>query len=214
MNFKSYGRRMVVFVIAAGITLVAAGASWAATADNVDDGAQRDRVAAAAVKAAGGGEATDVEHSDDVAGGFEVEVRKSDGTEVDVHLDKSLKVLHRENDDADDNDDNGFDNDDDGFDNDDDGIGRSEAPADNDDNPRAQGSTGPRADDDRPLTKDEQSKVEAAAKKAVGSGTVVDMETSDDLGTAFEAEVRDSKGVEWDVELDSKFGVVSKTRDN
>jgi uncharacterized membrane protein YkoI len=204
MNFKSYGRRMVVFVIAAGITLIAAGATWAAT-DDVAAGAERNRVAAAATKAVGGGKAVDVERSDDVVGAYDVEVRKTDGTEVDLLLDKSLKVLQRENDDWD-NDDDG--SDDDGWDGD-----RAAAPLDNDDNPDVTRSG--RVDaDDRPLTKTEHTKVVAAAAKAVGSGTVTDVEASDDLGTAYEAEVHDRAGTEWDIELDAKFAVVSKSRDS
>jgi uncharacterized membrane protein YkoI len=203
MNFKSYGRRMVVFVIAAGFTLVAAGATWAAT-DDVAAGAERNRVAAAATKAVGGGKAIDVEHSDDVIGAYDVEVRKTDGTEVDLVLDKSLKVLQRENDESDDD----GDWDDDGWEGD-----RAAAPFDNDDNPDINRS-GRMDADDRPLTKTEHAKVIAAATKAVGSGTVTDVEASDDIGTAYEAEVYDRAGTEWDIELDAKFAVVSKSRDS
>jgi uncharacterized membrane protein YkoI len=203
MNFKSYGRRMVVFVIAAGITLIAAGTTWAST-DNVAAGAERNRVASAATTAAGGGTATDVEHSDDVSGAYEVEVRKPDGTEVDLLLDSRLKVLQRENDDRDDDD-----RDDDSWDDD-----RPAAAPDNDDNPDVTRAGRGIDADDRPLTKTEQAKVSAAAVKAVGSGTVTDMEASDDVGTAYEAEVYDRAGTEWDVELDAAFAVVSKSRDN
>ena len=209
MNFKSYGHRMVVFLIAASVTLVgAAGATWAASADDLAPGAERDRVAAAATQAAGGGTASDVERSDDAGEAYEVEVRKSDGTEVDVTLDGKLRVLHRENDDAD-NDDG-----DDAFDNDDDDAYDDDAVRpDNDDNPKVK-RTGSVDADDRPLTKAERTKVTAAATKAVGSGTVTDAEASDDLGTAFEAEVRDRNGVEWDVELDANYDVVTKTKDD
>lgn len=199
MNFMSYGRRMVVFVIAGAVILVAAGATWAAS-DDVTAVAERNRVAAAATKAVGGGEAIDVERSDDVIGAYDVEVRQTDGTEVDLLLDKSLKVLQRENDD--------WDNDDDGWDGD-----RAAAPLDNDDNPGVNRSRGVDADD-RPLTTTEHSMAVAAATKAVGSGTVTDVEASDDFGTAYEAEVYDRAGTEWDIELDAKFAVVSKSRDS
>ena len=43
---------------------------------------------------------------------------------------------------------------------------------------------------------------------------MTDAEASDDLGTAFEAEVRDRNGVEWDVELDANYDVVTKTKDD
>ena len=204
MNFTSYGygRGMVVFLIAASITLVAAaGTAWADERNEVR-GADRDRVAAAAVKAAGGGTATEVERSDDPGEAYEVEVRIADGTEVDVVLDGSLRALQREDDD--------MDNDDDGYDDD-----RDETVSpDNDDNPDV--SRMDRADeaDDRALTEAERSKATAAAVKAVGSGTATDVEASDDLGTAFEAEVTDRTGTEWDVELSANYRVVSKTQDD
>jgi len=210
MNFKSYGPRMVVFLIAASVTLVgAAGATWAASADDLAAGADRERVAAAAVKAAGGGTATDVEHSDDVSGGYEVEIRKPGGSEVDVMLDSRLKVVHRDLDDNDDDFDDNDDNDDAWDDRDDAG----DAPLDNDDNPDAS-RTGRVDADDRALTEAERTKATAAAVKAVGSGTATDVEASDDLGTAFEAEVIDRNGAEWDVELDANYDVVSKTKDD
>jgi uncharacterized membrane protein len=87
------------------------------------------------------------------------------------------------------------------------------APPDNDDNPRVNRFDGVDADD-RPLTTTERAKVTAAATQAVGSGTVTDMEASDDFGTAYEAEVYDRAGAEWDVELDASFAVVSKSRDS
>ena len=86
-------------------------------------------------------------------------------------------------------------------------------PPDNDDNPQISSSDGWDADD-RPLTGSERTRVAAAAVRAVGSGTVTDMEASDDFGTAYEAEVYDRTGVEWDVELDAKFAVVTKSRDS
>lgn len=87
------------------------------------------------------------------------------------------------------------------------------APDDNDDNPHVGRSHSADADD-RPLTGSEKAKIAAAALKAVGSGTVTDMEPSDDLGAAYEAEVYDRTGGEWDVELDATFAVVAKERDS
>lgn len=86
-------------------------------------------------------------------------------------------------------------------------------PPDNDDNPQV-GRSGGWDADDRPLTGSERTRIAAAAVKAVGSGTVTDMEASDDLGTAYEAEVYDRTGAEWDVELDATFSVVTKSRDS
>ncbi|KUL23165.1 PepSY domain-containing protein [Actinoplanes awajinensis] len=68
--------------------------------------------------------------------------------------------------------------------------------------------------DDRVLTAAERSSAEKAALAAVGSGTILDVEASDDQGVAYEAEVRDAAGQEWDVQLDTAFAVVAKTADN
>ena len=87
------------------------------------------------------------------------------------------------------------------------------AAPDNDDNPRVNQSGYVEADD-RLLTSNEQARIAAAATRAVGSGTVTDMEASDDYGTAYEVEVHDRAGGEWDVALDAKFAVVSKSRDS
>lgn len=68
--------------------------------------------------------------------------------------------------------------------------------------------------DDRQLTAAERAAAEKAALGAVGGGTVLDVEASDDRGVAFEVEVRDSKGVERDVELDSAYAVLSSAVDD
>lgn len=131
MNFKSYGGRMVVFLVACSITLIAAAAASAV--------------------------------SDDVTGT-------------------------------------------------DDDLVAAAAQPDNDDNPHVTSHIVEA--DDRPLTDRERALITTAAGKAVGSGTVTDMEASDDLNSAYEAEVHDRRGAEWDVELDATFAVVSKSRDS
>lgn len=67
--------------------------------------------------------------------------------------------------------------------------------------------------DDRLLSATERAAAEKAALAAVGSGTVVDVDPSDDPGVAYEVEVRDRSGVEWDVDLDAGFGVVGRVQD-
>ena len=62
-------------------------------------GGERDRVGTARHQAVGGGTVLEVETSDDPGEAYEVEVRKADGTEVDVSLDKNLKVVRQEADD-------------------------------------------------------------------------------------------------------------------
>lgn len=177
MNTSLLRRKRVVLPALATVAVLAVGGTvWAASADDVS-GEERDRVAAAATRAAGGGEAVEVEKSDDRGEAYEVEVRL-DGREVEVTLDEDLKPVAEERDDD-----------------------RDDALDDDRDRPDA---------DDRVLTDAERTAAERAALAAVGSGTVLDVDPSDDPGTAYEAEVRDARGVEWDVDLDASFAVVDK----
>ncbi|QSR26617.1 hypothetical protein CFH99_13375 [Nocardioides aromaticivorans] len=191
MKTSTLRRKRVVLPALATVAVLAGGGTvWAASADDVS-GDERDRVATAATEAAGGGEAVEVEKADDPGEAYEVEVRLADGSEVDVTLDSELGVVTVDKDDRDDRDDR---ND------------RDEAD-DRDD-------VGERPDaDDRVLTAAERASAEKAALAAVGSGAVVDVDPSDDPGVAYEAEVRDAKGVEWDVDLAADFSVVAKQAD-
>jgi hypothetical protein len=103
--------------------------------DNPPTGEPRDRAVAAAVAHVGGGEGTDTELGDGGAA-YGVEVRKPDGTLVEVNLDQGYAVTHAEADDDGPGDDDGPDDDADDV-NDDDG------PNDPDDDPGE-----PASDDD------------------------------------------------------------------
>jgi uncharacterized membrane protein YkoI len=174
MNTEILRRKRVLVPAIGTVAALAIGTTaWSASANNVT-GSERDRVAEAAIKIVGGGTAEDVEHGDDASEAYEVEVRRANGTEVEVSLDKNLKEVRTE-----------VDNDDDG-----------DADA-----------------DDRALSAKEKSSATKAALKAV-SGTVTDVEASDDPGTSYEVEVRTAQGVEWDIDLDRNFAVVSKTKDD
>jgi uncharacterized membrane protein YkoI len=63
------------------------------------------------------------------------------------------------------------------------------------------------------LAGSERDRVGAAATEAAGGGTVVDAETSDDLGQAYEVEVRMDDGTEVEVDLDDELNVVSQRVD-
>lgn len=178
-------KKIVLPAIAAVAVLAVGGTIWAASADDVTGG-ERDRVAAAAISVVGGGEAVDVESSDDPGEAYEVEVRLEDGTEVDVTLDENLDVVTTDRDDRNDSDDR------------DDRDDRDEV----DD----------RDADDRILSDAERTAAEKAALTEV-AGTVVDVDASDDRGVAYEVEVRDAAGLEWDIELDADFAVVGKYAD-
>ncbi len=54
---------------------------------------ETDRATEAAISEAGGGEVVDVDRSDDRDHAFEVEVRREDGSEVEVHLDADFGVV-------------------------------------------------------------------------------------------------------------------------
>lgn len=195
MNTTKLRSKRVLIPAIATVAVLGAGATvWTATADDNLQGDERDRVAAAAVDAAGGGEAVDVETSDDRGEAYEVEVRREDGTEVDVALDENLEVVRQDEDDDADGDVDGDD-------------------ASDDDSDEATDDDGKDADD-RVLGDTERAGAEKAALAAVGGGTVIQLEASDDAGEAYEAEVRDRDGAEWDVVLDADFKVLSKTADN
>jgi uncharacterized membrane protein YkoI len=160
------------------------GAVWGASADDNLTGADRDRVGRAAVDAVGGGTAVDVETSDDPGEAYEVEVRGQDGAETDVALDENLDVVRQQIDSADD-------------------AGRDDA----DDRDEAD----ERDDaDDRVLSAGERDRAAQAAVAAVGGGSAIEVEASDDRGEAYEVEVRAADGTEWDVELDAGFRVLRK----
>jgi len=59
----------------------------------------------------------------------------------------------------------------------------------------------------------ERDRVTAAAVEAVGGGTAVEVETSDDPGVAYEVEVRTNDGTEVDVDLNDDLQPVAQERD-
>jgi len=189
-------KRVILPTIAAVAALGIGGVVWASTASADLDGGERNRVSTAATEAVGGGKVVDAESSDDPGEAYEVEVRKADGTEVDVTLDEDLDVLRQDTDDRDDRDD------------------RDDANDDANDNDANDDANDTRDADDRPLSAAERSSAEKAARNAVGGGTIVDLDASDDRGEAYEVEVRKTNGTEWDVTLDSDFKVLDKVAEN
>ncbi|MEO8092645.1 MAG: PepSY domain-containing protein [bacterium] len=81
-----------VLAIAAATVVVAAGGvgiAYAVGGDSEEQvtGPDADKAAAAAIDQVGGGTVTEVEYQDnDGAGLYEVEVRRDDGSQVEVHL--------------------------------------------------------------------------------------------------------------------------------
>lgn len=89
--------RKVVAVVASlgAIAAIAFGATYAiGGSEEKVTGPDSTDAASAAIKAVGGGTVTEVEHQDgDGAGLYEVEVKKDDGSQVEVHLDADFQPL-------------------------------------------------------------------------------------------------------------------------
>jgi uncharacterized membrane protein YkoI len=82
--------------------LVALGGAGIAYANGTDSeeqltGPEADKAKSAAIAAVGGGTLTEVERDDgDGTGAFEVEVKRDDGSQLEVHLDGDYNVVGQE----------------------------------------------------------------------------------------------------------------------
>jgi hypothetical protein len=90
--------RRIALIVAAVAVLAAGGAGIAKAVGVGDDGQvtgpAAEQAKAAALKAAGGGTVLGVEGKDgDGAGAYEVEVRKADGSTVEVHLNAAFESV-------------------------------------------------------------------------------------------------------------------------
>ncbi|RUR00906.1 PepSY domain-containing protein [Labedella endophytica] len=197
--------------------VLALGGAGFAIADELTDGsdalddATRDRVASSALAYTGSGEFVSAERDDD--GGYDAEVRLTDGTEVDLDLDDDFTVIRsdadrdddRTGDDSNGNGDGGADVDRD----DDDGLTDDDGTTDQGSGDDGTTTPGSGNDDDIPLTAAETTAATDAALSETGGGEVVDIDRSDDRDHAFEVEVRLPDGSEVEVDLDADFGVVT-----
>ena len=90
-------KRTLLIVAAAAVLAVAAGAGIAQAVSGSEEpvtGPTADRPAEAALEAAGGGTVLEMERQDDDgAGVYEVEVRREDGSEVEIHLDAQFQQV-------------------------------------------------------------------------------------------------------------------------
>ena len=87
---------VITAAVAMLVALGGAGIAYAAGGDSGEQltGPDAQKAKSAAIAAVGGGTVTEVEPEDDgSAGGFEVEVKREDGTQVEVHLDGNLEVV-------------------------------------------------------------------------------------------------------------------------
>lgn len=91
-------RRIAAIAAVAASASVAAGVGIAEAVSGSSEepvtGPAADRAAAAALEAAGGGSVLEVERQDgDGAGLYEVEVRRTDGSTVEIHLDADFRPV-------------------------------------------------------------------------------------------------------------------------
>jgi len=95
-------KRRITIGLAAALAL-GAGAAGIAQGVSGDDeratGPAAERASRAAVEAVGGGRVTEVERDDEGGSGWEVEVLRADGTQLEVHLDDNLERTGTERDD-------------------------------------------------------------------------------------------------------------------
>jgi len=97
--------RRIILAIAVVIAALAAGGAGIAQAvgggsEQPVTGPAAEQAKAAALEAAGGGTVTEIEgQDDDGAGVYEVEVRRADGTQVEIHLDAQFQEVGRAADD-------------------------------------------------------------------------------------------------------------------
>jgi len=93
----TFDRRLVVVGVAAAAVLAAGGVGIAQAVSGSEEpvtGPAAEQAAAAAKAAAGGGTVLEVERQDgDGKCVYEVEVRRSDGTQVEVHLDAQFRQV-------------------------------------------------------------------------------------------------------------------------
>jgi uncharacterized membrane protein YkoI len=188
---------------AAAVVVLGAAGVTVAVADPFDGddrltGSTLEKASDAAIAEVGEGTVRDASASDDLDHKYDVEVRLTDGTEVDVALDEDFDVVYTDRDNRDNDNDSDNAND-----------------SDDDSNGAATGTDasttapeGPTDADDVPLTDAERTGAEQAALAEVGDGTVTDIDRSDDADHAFEVEVTFADGRDVDVELTADFQVV------
>ena len=100
--FRRMTRNHKLLLSLAAAAAVGAGGAALAVASGDDDaaetpitGAALERASAAALAETGAGRVTGTEAGDE-EGAYEVEVTRPDGSQVDVHLDSSFRVIGRE----------------------------------------------------------------------------------------------------------------------
>jgi uncharacterized membrane protein YkoI len=90
---------VIAAAVAMLVALGGAGIAYATGGDSEEQltGPEAQKAKRAAIAAVGGGTVTEVERDDGYgAGVFEVEVKREDGSQLEVHLDRDLNVVGQE----------------------------------------------------------------------------------------------------------------------
>ena len=186
-------KKKTIWITGAAVAAVlVVGGAGLAIADPFDGdgpltGSTLDKASTAALDAVGSGTVTDTEAGNgDDAHAYEVEITLADGTDVDVALDTSFGVLWV------------------------DGLPTT--------GPGAAPTTGSGSDDSgtdasglpalTPADRDAATAAALATLPAGTTGTVTEVERSDDFDHAYEVEITLENGQDVDVELDASFAVV------
>lgn len=211
-------KRVIIPAVAALAIVGAGGVAWAVVANDDDSltSEQRSQAGDAAIEEVGGGRVLEVDVDDETDEGgervYDVEVVDSAGLRWDITLDDSYTVLVA------DPDDDGAQGGSNGGDQGSTNGGTNGNGGSTDDSAQGgiQGDTDGTqngSDDDAPISDTERADVTAAAEAAVDGGRVVDIDRSDDRGEAWEVEVVDGSGADWDVTLDADLQVLDARRD-
>ena len=186
-------KKKTIWIVAGAAAIVVLGGAGIAVAatdpfDQDNDrltGTSLERASDAALAEVGEGTVTEAERSDDLDHAYTVEVRRDDGSDVDVELDDDFAVVRV------------------------DGATTRGGSSDDDSNSPTGSPTATATDDnDAPIGDQERASAEEAALAAAGPGTVTDLDRSDDADHAWEVEVTGADGRDVDVELDAQFVVV------
>lgn len=171
-------------------TIAAGGIAVATSGDDGGSvtGPEASEATDAALRETGGGTANSVELDNEDGAVWEVEVTRTDGSTVDVRLDKNYEVVVVDSDDESESDD--------------------DSEPDDDNDLLDFGDSGDSDDAEEDVTADEASQATAAALKATKGGTADDVERDDENGAAWEVEVTRADGSEVDVRLDKNYKVV------
>ena len=179
-------KKKTIWIVAGAAVIVLGGAGIAVAATDPFDqdndrltGSALENASDAALAEVGQGTVSEAERSNDLDHAYTVEVRLDNGDDVDVELDEQFDVVRV------------------------DGVvpgtGTTSTPS-----PSATASAG----SDAAISAEERASAEQAALAAVGSGTVTELDRSDDADHAWEVEVTGADGRDTDVELDANFTVV------